>query len=135
MTNAPRDSDREFILKLLNGLLNIKEQFDADVKRVVGPPYYLRKGNLEVIDSICQKIRDHLAIQMGIEPINGVSQQEFEERLIEMDATDPVAKKRILELICSLCKKPWSAHLTNIDTQEKICPPEDHGPWTHNDKE
>ena len=99
------DDDREFILNLMSGLLNIKEQFDQDVKKLIGPPYYIRKGNLEVIDSILQKLKDHMISIVNKTPV----------------LEDPDAPFYQM-YNCSLCHKPWSEHITNVETGKKICP-------------
>ena len=75
--NVPKDSDREFLLKLIDSLLTIKETFEQDTKKLVGPLYQRRLGNLEVLDSVIPRIRDHLAVGLGIDPlidetVNGV---------------------------------------------------------------
>jgi len=117
------DNDREFILNLMSGLLNIKEQFDQDVKKLIGPPYYIRKGNLEVIDSILQKLKDHMISIVNKTPVlEDPDVPPNQMYMINPEMMDEVSKNKVLELHCSLCHKPWSEHITNVETGKKICP-------------
>jgi len=59
--STAKSSDRDFLLRLMSSLLNLREQFQQDLKKVVGPKYFQRVGNIEAIDGINERIRDHLA--------------------------------------------------------------------------
>jgi len=117
-------TDRDFLLHLMNGLINIEEQFDKDTRKYVGPLYYIRKGNLEVISSITQKIRDHLAENLEEEDW---TPEQIEEAIEEISGVSDISKgpspvRKVIQLECSVCHLPWEDHiLTDVNGSYK-CP-------------